>query len=165
MPDKLIIRKAVLNDLQAMTDIYNDAILNSVATFDTEPKTNEEQQEWFLQHGGRYPLLVAEINGVVVGWVSLSEWSGRCAYADTVELSIYVHQAYRRKGIGKQMLAGVIEEARRKQLHSIIARIESSNEIIIRMCGVQGFTHIGIMKEVGRKFNRLLDVAIMQKIL
>lgn len=165
MTEKVVIRKAVINDLPAITDIYNDEVINSVATFDTKPKTIKEQQEWFIQHQHNNPVLVAEENGQVVGWVSLSQWSDRCAYADTAEFSIYVHKNHRGKGVGRHLLAAIIEEAKRENLHTIVARIESSNDAIVHLCKIMGFSHVGIMKEVGRKFNRLLDVVIMQRIL
>jgi L-amino acid N-acyltransferase YncA len=77
------IRRAVLTDLDAITAIYNDAILNTTATFDTNPKSAAEQQQWFHNHDDRHPILVAIFNGQVAGWASLSRWSDRCSYADT----------------------------------------------------------------------------------
>jgi L-amino acid N-acyltransferase len=74
-----IIRPAIADDLPAITAIYNHAILNTTATFDTEPKTEAEQLAWFKAHDERHPVLVATIDGKVVGWASLSAWSDRCA--------------------------------------------------------------------------------------
>ncbi len=75
------IRPAQTADLNAITDIYNEAIRTTTATFDTEPKTEEEQKIWFDSHGSKYAILVAEFKGVIVGWASLSKWSDRCAYS------------------------------------------------------------------------------------
>ncbi len=77
-PPVLTVRRATLDDLPAITEIYNEAVLTTVATFDTQPKTDEEQRGWFERHGPRHPILVAELDGVVVAWASLSEW-GRTA--------------------------------------------------------------------------------------
>jgi len=71
------IREATITDLPAITEIYNEAVLTTDATFDNEPKTIEQQQVWFAGHDKRHPILVAEMGGSVVGWASLSEWSSR----------------------------------------------------------------------------------------
>ena len=74
----MIIRKASHDDLEIITEIYNEAIEHSNATFDTEPKTIDEQKQWFTDHGSKNPILVAEKNGKIVGWAALSKWSDRC---------------------------------------------------------------------------------------
>jgi len=161
----LKIRQAKLEDLSAITEIYNDAVLKTVATFDTEPKTIEEQRRWFVGHGSKYPILVAEQDGIVVGWASLSKWSGRCAYSRTAEISLYVREDCRRKGIGRNLLEEIVQAGQKAGLHTIVARIAEGNEVSIRLHESVGFEHIGVMKEVGRKFGRFLDVHLMQKIL
>jgi len=158
------IRKAVLGDVSAITAIYNEAILTTSATFDNEPKTISEQKRWFKSHGPRNPILVAEIDGNVVGWASLSEWSNRCAYADTAEISVYVKEAFRSRGIGKNLMQAVLSEGKTAGLHTVISRITSGNDISIHLHRQFGFEDIGIMKEVGKKFGKLLDVCMMQKI-
>ena len=104
----LNIRPATLADLPAITEIYNEAIRKTVATFDTEPKTPEEQMIWFADHGPKYPILVADENGIVVGWASLSKWSDRCAYSDTAEISLYVHEDHQGKGIGTRLVKAMM---------------------------------------------------------
>ncbi|UCB53574.1 MAG: N-acetyltransferase [Candidatus Zixiibacteriota bacterium] len=160
----LTIRPATLTDLPAITDIYNESILKTVATFDTEPKTPEEQMIWFAEHGPKYPILVAEGNGIVVGWASLSKWSDRCAYSDTAEISLYVRENHQGKGIGRKLLVAIVEEGQKAGLHTIIARIAEASEASIYLHKSVGFEHVGTMKEVGRKFGKLLDVYLMQKV-
>ena len=161
----LIIRKANSEDLGAITAIYNEAILNTVATFDTESKIREEQKTWFENHGSKNPILVAEQEEVIVGWASLSKWSDRCAYSDTAELSLYVKAEHQGKGIGKKLLNAIIHDGKKVGLHSVIARITEGNKESIHLHETAGFFHIGIMKEVGLKFGKRLDVYFMQKIL
>ncbi len=158
------IRPAKLADLPAITIIYNEAVLTTDATFDTEPKTGAEQEAWFARHGLRNPVLVAESDGTVVGWASLSEWSTRCAYADTAEISLYVKQEFRGRGIGKKLLQTIIQKGEEVGLHTVIARITAGNRVSIHLHQSVGFEHIGVMREVGRKFGKLLDICLMQKI-
>ncbi len=158
------VRRATANDLAAITDIYNEAILNTVATFDTETKTIKEQKKWFNSHDAHHPILVAEQDTMIVGWASLSKWSDRCAYSGTAEVSLYVKHDYRGKGIGKALLKALIQTGENAGIHTVIARITEENENSIRLFREEGFENVGVMKEVGRKFGRLLDVFILQKI-
>lgn len=158
------IRKAEPEDLEGIAFIYNDAILKTVATFDTEPKTIDKQRRWFEEHGSRYPILVAENCGVIVGWASLNSWSDRCAYSGTVEISLYIQEGSRGKGIGKKLGEAVLREGRDAGFHTVIARISEGNDASIHLFETLGFNHIGVMKEVGRKFGRLIDVYLLQKI-
>jgi len=160
----LNIRQATSADLGQITEIYNDAIEKTSATFDTEPKTLEEQEKWFANHDARHPVLIAEQDGVIIAWASLSRWSDRCAYSDTAEISLYVKEEYRGKGTGKQLMQAIIQEGKTVGLHTAIARIAGGNKISADLCKSFGFQYIGTMKEVGKKFDQLLDVHLMQLI-
>jgi L-amino acid N-acyltransferase YncA len=160
----LHIRSTELKDIPAITEIYNEAILNSTATFDTEIKTIEDRAEWFKNHGEKYPVISAEINSNVIGWASLTKWSDRCAYEKTAEVSVYIHKDYRGKGIGKKLLEQLIVQGERAGLHYMLARISEGNESSIHIHELFGFEHIGVMKEVGFKFGKFLNVHLMQKV-
>ncbi len=161
----LSIRKAQLSDIDAITEIYNEAILATTATFDTVPKSASERLEWLKLHGDRHPVIVAELNGMVVGWASLSRWSERKAYDDTAETSFYVKSEYRGRGVGRKLKEAIIGEARRMKFHTLIDRIAEGGDASIHLSESFGFVHVGTLKEVGRKFGRLLDVHILQKML
>lgn len=160
----LTIRPATLDDIPAITDIYNEAVLTTTASFDTEPRTEARQQIWFEEHDNRHPILVAEIEGRVVGWASLSRWSDRLAYADTAEISLYVQSQFRGRGFGKQLMTEIVKAGREADLHTLIARIAGENEVSVYLHESVGFGLVGVMREVGRKFDRLIDVHLMQKI-
>jgi L-amino acid N-acyltransferase YncA len=160
----LSIRPARPDDLGAITEIYNEAILTTNATFDTETQTEDEQRIWFSHHNSKHPIIVAEEGGIIIGWASLSEWSNRCAYADTTENSVYVKKEFWGKGVGRSLLEQLLREGEKAGLHTVIARITEGNEVSIHLHESLGFEHIGIMKEVGKKFGKLLDVYLMQKI-
>ena len=160
----LIIRPARPDDLTAITEIYNEAILTTDATFDTEPKSVENQKEWFDNHNSRNPIIVAENDNNVIGWASLSKWSDRVAYSDTAEISVYIKDGHRGQGIGRQLIERIIRAGEEAGLHTIISRITAGNDESIHLHEKFGFEHIGVMKEVGYKSGRLLDVVLMQKI-
>jgi phosphinothricin acetyltransferase len=159
------IRQAELADVPAITDIYNEAILTTTASFGIEPKTVEDRTKWFQSHDERHPVLVAVADGKVVGWASLTRWSDKGAYVDTAETSFFVHSGYRGRGIGRKLKAALIEEARRLRFHTLVARIAETSLESIRLNESAGFVHVGTLKEVGRKFGKLLSVHILQKIL
>ena len=159
------IRRAVPEDLPAMTEIYNEAILTTTATFDTQPRSVSERAEWFRAHDDRHPILVATVDGKVVGWSSLSRWSEREAYDVTAETSFYVKREYRGRGIGRELKEQTIEEARRIGYHSLIARVAEGSDESLNINRRLGFVRRGTLKEVGKKFGRLLDVHVLQKML
>jgi len=159
------VRPAAAADVAAITEIYNEAILTTTATFDTEATTTELRLKWFEAHDDRHPILVAEIDGTVVGWASLSPWSERKAYDDTAETSSYVKDGYRNAGIGRKLKEAIIEEARQHRFHTLIARIAEGSDASLHLNESFGFVLVGTMKEVGRKFGKLLDVHILQKML
>ena len=159
------IRTATLNDIKIITDIYNEAVLNTNATFDTEIKSIENRIEWFKNHGEQQPIIVAEENKEIVGWASLSLWSDKCAYNSTSEISVYVHYKHRGKGIGKKLVEIITLEGEKAGLHSILARITSGNDSSMHIHYMFGYELIGTMKEVGFKFNRYHDVYMLQKLL
>jgi len=158
------IREASLKDLKGITEIYNHAIIHGVATFDTEPKTVEEQKKWFKEHGSKNPIIVAEKDKEIVGFASLSKYSTRCAYSDTAEISLYVKEEYQGRGIGKQLIKEIVKKGEKAGLHAIIARITEGNKISVHLHESVGFQHVGVFKEVGHKFGKRLDVYLMEKI-
>lgn len=162
---QLALRTATEADLAAITAIYNDAIRNTTATFDTEEKTIENRRAWLAAHDDKHPVIVAVLNGAVVGWGSLSAWSDRRAYAATCENSVYVAANARGRGVGKALLAELIGRARQAGMHTIIARVAAGNPASDRLHEAAGFARIGVMREVGRKFGRLIDVHMFQLML
>ena len=160
----ITIKHASLCDLPPMTEIYNEAVLTTAATFDTEPKSVVERQAWFEEHTSRYPVLVAELDNVIVAWASVSRWSPKLAYDGTIEISLYVGSRYRGKGIGKQLMAAILAEGQQNGFHTVLARITEGNQISVRLHEAFEFELVGVMREVGYKFNRWLDVYLMQKI-
>jgi L-amino acid N-acyltransferase YncA len=156
------IRPATEKDQQAIMEIYNEAVENTTATFDTDKRSLVKQLDWFRNHKHNHPVIVAEQEGVIKGWASLSPWSERKAYDETVEVSVYVHSNHRGKGIGKKLLEIITLEGKRVNNHTILSRISAGNDISIHIHEQLGYRHIGIIKDAGRKFGRFIDVHMMQ---
>jgi L-amino acid N-acyltransferase YncA len=160
--DPLVIRGAGPEDASAIAGIYNEAVRTTVATFDTEPRSVPHQVAWIEEHLPRYPVLVAQRSSGILGWASLSPWSDRKAYDGTAEVSVYVLGTERRRGIGKRLLADLVERGRAMGLHTLLARIADGNEVSLHLHESIGFLRIGIMREVGWKFGRWVDVNLLQ---
>jgi phosphinothricin acetyltransferase len=160
------IRPAQPADLVAINDIYNHYVRTSTCTYQTEDETIEARRAWFANHGEKHPIIVAEIDGVVVGWGSLSPFHRRAAYQHTVEHSVYVHHEHHRKGIGRALLARLIELARERGHHTMIGIIDASQEASLALHDAMGFlSALYYLKEVGCKFGRWLDVVYVQLML
>ena len=158
----ITIRPARAEDAKAIAAIYKAAVRSTTATFDTEPRSLADQVSWLEHHDPDHPVLVAELEGVVAGWAALSPWSERCAYALTAELSIYIGETWRNRGIGRSLLKKLIALGRSHGLHSILARVAEGNPVSQRLHRSEGFRTVGLMREVGYKFGRFLDVELMQ---
>lgn len=159
------IRQATLDDAAAIAEIYNEAILTTTATFDTEPKSVDDRANWIRSHTGRFPVLVAETSAGVIGWASLSPWSDRCAYSDVAETSFYVHSSARGQGIGRALKRAIIQAAADAGFFTLIARVAEGSDASLHINLSEGFALIGTMKKVGFKFGRRLDVRFLQLML
>ena len=159
------LRLATVADAEAIRTIYNHEVLHTVATFDLVARTLEDQQEWITQRSGAFAALVAVDGGVVVGFGSLSPYKERAAYRTSVEDSVYVAGDQQGRGIGKLIVVGLLDVARASGFHAVFARISGPSDASRALHASCGFELIGVEREVGRKFNRWLDVAIMQTLL
>jgi L-amino acid N-acyltransferase len=160
-----LLRPATEADLVAINDIYNHFVLHATCTYQEEPETIEDRRKWFAHHGGKYPVIVAELDGRVAAWGSLSAYHPRSAYRHTVENSIYVHQQQHRRGLGSLLLEELIMRARKLGHHAIIAGIDSDQAASVALHAKFGFVKVGHMKQVGLKFGRWLDVVYMELML
>lgn len=157
------IRLADQSDAPAIAAIYNEYVMTSTATFDTVPRTLEEQQEWLADRSGAFTTLVAQSStGEISGFSALSMYRDRAAYATTVEESVYVHPDFHRQGIGRGLLEAITEAARVHGFHVMIARVTSDQESSLALHQACGFEIVGQERQVGRKFNRWLDVTVLQ---
>ncbi|HLI14505.1 MAG TPA: GNAT family N-acetyltransferase [Acidimicrobiales bacterium] len=152
-------------DAEAIRTIYNAEVVGSTATFDLVERTAEEQRAWIAAHRGAYPAIVAVRDGEVVGFASLSPYRPRPAYSTTAEDSVYVAAPHRGQGVGKALLADIVRLASAQGFHSVVARIVGDHAASIALHRSCGFELVGVEREIGRKFGRWLDVAVMQRLL
>lgn len=159
------VRPAEVADAAAILVIYNVEVAGHVTTFDLVPRTLAEQEAWIEDRSGAFSALVATIGDEVVGFASLSPYKERPAYRTTVEDSVYVSRDHPRLGIGRTLMEHLIGIARDSGFHSVIARIEAGGTPSRALHEACGFQLVGIEREVGRKFNRWLDVVVMERLL
>ncbi len=162
-PAAVTIRLAERRDAGGIRAIYNHYVTESTALFDMVPRTLDEQVQWIDEHSGGHPAVVAELDGTIVGFGSLSRFRARPAYATTVEDSVYLVDGHQGRGIGRQVLSELLRLAAAHGFHAVIARITGENEASIRLHAACGFEMVGTEREVGRKFGRWLDVVEMQR--
>lgn len=159
------IRRAVLGDSEAIREIYNREVLNSLVTLDLIPRSDAEQRHWIAEHSGVYPAIVAVSGTTVCGFASLSPYRPRPGYSTTVEDSVYVDWQYRKQGIGRALLDEILSLAVQHGFHSCMARVMADHQGSLSLHKACGFSVVGIEREVGRKFGKWLDIALLQKLL
>ena len=159
------LRPATKADLPAINAIYNHYVLHSTCTYQTEPSTAEERLEWFRQHGEKHPVIVAEEEGQVVGWGSLSRFHPRAAYGHSVEDSVYLHHEWLGRGVGGILLGELLRLAKELGHHTVLGGIDADQAASVALHAKFGFVKVSHLKEVGYKQGRWLDVIWMQKML
>ena len=161
----MLIRPALPGDAGAIREIYNREVETSFATFDLVPRSLDEQRVWLAARSGAFAALVAAEGDQVIGFGSLSPYKERAAYRTSVEDSVYVRRDHHGRGVGRAILSELVSVARASGFHTVIARIEAGGAASRGLHAACGFELVGIEREVGRKFNRWLDVAVMQRLL
>jgi len=160
------IRDSEPSDLPAILEIYNEAVANTTASWDYEPWTPVQHADWYAHKAELgFPLLVAEDDGVVVGYATYSAFREKIGYALTREHSVYLAPDARGRGIGKLLMVRLIEVARRDGVHVLVGALSADNEASIRLHESLGFAEVGRLPQTGRKFGRWLDLVYVQLVL
>lgn len=162
---KIIVRKAVLADIQAILEIYNLGIEDRIATLELETKDVAYMEKWFSNHGERYAVLVAEQEGQMVGWASLNPFSTRSAYNGVADLSIYIDRNQRGKGIGSILLTELGKLAKENGFYKIVLFTFAFNGLGQGLYRKLGFREVGIFEKQGIIDGSFVDVMIMEKLL
>jgi phosphinothricin acetyltransferase len=159
------IRRGRAGDLAALTELYNVYVRETPVTFDIEPYTIETRRPWFDAFGesGRHQLFVAEVASRVVGYACARVFREKRAYDTSVETSVYLERAAQGRGIGTQLYTRLFEAIAVEDVHRAIAGITLPNDPSIALHTRFGFARVGILQEVGRKFDRYWDVLWMER--
>lgn len=174
MAQTLDIRPAGASDAGAIADIYNQALAERAATFETEARSESAMQAWIGEHDRRHPLLVADlpvrgpgldVDRSVVAWASISEYRPRACYSGVGEFSIYVREGYRGQGIGQRLLRALVDEARRLGYWKLVSRVFPHNEASRRLVARCGFREVGVYEKHGKLEGRWLDTVIVERLI
>ena len=165
MTAAITLRPTRAGDAEAVCTIYNQGIEDRVATLEIELRTPEERREWMAARGPRHPVIVAESEGVLVGWGSLNVFNARPAYRHVADFSVYVERAWRSKGVGHRLLERLIEIAREIGYHKMVLSTFATNAGGVRLYERLGFGLVGVYHEQGMLDGEWVDTLIMEKLL
>ncbi len=155
------VRAATKDDLKAIVGIYNWAVNQTFATIDSEPLDSEEAQAWWEMHGKRSKLLVSVDDAGVIGWARLLPWKQRGF--DVVECLVYVDPVHHGQGIGDALLQELTKEARGLGYRTIVASVAKDNRAGLALFSKQGFEIVGTIRNAAHKFDRWMDITLVQK--
>ena len=159
------IRHAVEKDLEALTGIYNHYVIETPITFDLEPKSIEQRAEWLSHYSttGRYQLLVASKDGILIGYAGSGKFRDKQAYETSIETTIYLDPNAQHKGTGSLLYDALFNALASEDIHRAYAAITQPNAASVALHEKFGFYSVGLYKEVGRKFGRYWDVQWFEK--
>jgi phosphinothricin acetyltransferase len=159
------VRLATAGDAEVICRIYNQGIEDRLATLETELRTPTERREWMAAKSPRHPVIVAEDRGVVAGWGSLNVFNARPAYRFVADFSVYVDREWRGKGVGRVLLARLIELGREHGYHKLVLSAFPFNPGGMALYEKMGFRTVGIYKEQGQLDGTWVDTIIMERLL
>jgi len=168
--DAVRIRPATPEDAAAIAFIYNAGIRERIATFETEERTPDERRQWLAGHDATHPVIVATLpdtDGVetVVGWASADGYRTRACYAGIAEFSVYIHPEYRRRGIGRPLMGGLIAAAERVGLWKLVSRVFVENAPSRALLSRVGFREVGTYEKHGKLDGVWRDVVIVERLI
>lgn len=159
----ILVRHAEPEDAAAIAEIYNQGIRGRLATFETRERSADEMRESLLAGAGRYPQLVATIDGHVMGWASVSSYRPREAYAGIGEFSIYIHENARGTGIGRVLLPQLVDAAKAAGFWKLLSRVFPANTGSRRLCALCGFREVGTYEKHAKLDGEWMDVVIVER--
>ena len=163
--DGILLRTATAEDAASIAEIYNQGVEDRVATYETKRRSAEDQQVWLQAIAGRYPAVVAQIDGEIIGWAGAGPYRVRECYQGIGEFSMYVHRDWRRRGVGDLLVAALISEAECLGLWKLLSRIFPFNEASRALCRKHGFREVGVYEKHARLDGRWLDVVIVERLI
>ena len=157
----LTVRSATLSDAEAIARIYNQGIQGGQSTFETRPRTADDVKRWFDGH----PIVVAELNGAVVGFAATSVYRPRECYAGIAEFSVYVDAGHRRAGVARAAMQALMNEAAKSGFWKLVSRVFPENTASLALLDSLGFRRVGAYLRHGKLNGRWRDTVIVEKLL
>lgn len=157
------VRPLTTADLERVREVYNHAVRTSEATLDTEEKSLAEVAAWLKAHGGRYPAVGADVDGVLAGYGMLSPFADRGGYRCSAELSVYVAPEFKGLGVGATLCEWLTEHGRRSGMSTVLSLVTSTNATALNGVKLAGYQYTGVLRRVGYKFGRYLDLEVHQR--
>ena len=161
----MTMRSCTTADAAAIATIYNSYVRDTVITFEETPVSAAEMGQRIADTTARFPWLVWDDGGAAVGWAYATAWKTRSAYRLSVETTVYVAASHHGRGIGAALYGALLEDLRSRKLHSAVGGIALPNPASVALHEKLGFKKIAHFAEVGRKFDRWVDVGYWQLIL
>ncbi len=159
----LTVRRATPADVDAIASIYNDGIRGRGATFETRERTSDDILAWFADP--RFPILVADDLGVVVGWAAASSYRARECYAGIAEYSIYVATSHHGRGVGNLLMPRFLEAAEQAGFWKVLSRLFPENAASRALCARHGFREVGVYQRHGQLDGEWRDTLIVERLL
>jgi len=159
------VRIATSGDLAGIRRIYNEGIVDRVATLDEDEKSEADIVEWWGSHDEPHAVFVAERGGEIVGWAAINRYNNRCAYKGVGDLSVYVERASRGTGVGSRLLAVLERGAAERGFHKLVLFTFGFNEAGQRLYRARGFREVGVFRNQGMLDGEYVDVMAMEKLL
>ncbi|AIQ42858.1 GCN5 family acetyltransferase [Paenibacillus sp. FSL R5-0912] len=161
----LTVRQATSKDTESILRIYNQGIEDRIATLETETKDSSYMKAWFNDHQGRFSVVVAELEGEVIGWASLNPYSHRCAYHGVADLSVYIDRSFRGQGVGSFLLESLHKIAKENSFYKIVLFTFPFNQSGQGLYKKMGYRQVGVFEKQGILNGEFIDVMIMEKLL
>jgi L-amino acid N-acyltransferase YncA len=163
--EAIAVRLASLDDAPAICAIYNQGIEDRLATLETELRDPDERRRWLGSRGTRHPVVVAESGTQIVAWASLNSFNPRQCYDHVADISVYVERSWRGKGVGRMLLARLLELGRSEGFHKLVLACFPTNKPGVALYERMGFVPVGVYREQGLLDGQWVDVLIMEHLL
>jgi L-amino acid N-acyltransferase YncA len=164
-PDGLAVRLAATTDATRVAEIYNQGIADRAATFETSLRTTDQMRARIQENPSRYPVLVADADGILAGWASIGAYRPRDCYAGVGEFSVYIDRAHRGRGVGSALLMALVREASARGYWKLVSRIFPFNAGSRALCRSCGFREVGLYERHARLDGQWLDVVIVERLI
>jgi len=161
---RLTVRPAREEDAAGLREIFNEAVQDSLTTYETESRSMDEQRRLLAQatQDTRHPILVAELRGWVAGWICLQPYDRRPEFSDVSEVTVFVRREFRNYGLGRQLMKTIQEEAQRLGYRKLVGQVLAENLDSLRLCRATGWREVGRLERHARREGRLRDVVLVE---